>query len=123
MKKIMVVDDEMNVRHAVRLVLESEGYSVSEAANADDCWDKLQEQQPDLILLDIRMPGMAAVDLIKKVKESSRLRKIRIVYMTSVVGTKEVSKKLEGVIAAIEKPFKNEELLAVVRDALEHIVI
>lgn len=119
----MVVDDEVTLRHTVRLVLEAEGYSVSEASNADDCWEKIQEDLPDLILLDIRMPGMPAVELIRRIKESPRLRKIRIVYMTAVVGAKEVTKRLEGVITAIEKPFKNDELVAVVKEALSHVVI
>ena len=123
MKKIMIVDDEATLRSAVRMVLESEGYLVLDAVSADDCWEKIQQEKPDLILLDIRMPGMRAVDLIRKIKEDKKLRSIKIVYMTVIAGTKKISRKLEGVVGAIEKPFRNEELLAVVKDALSHIVI
>lgn len=119
----MIVDDEATLRSAVRMVLESEGYLALDAVNADDCWEKIQQDKPDLILLDIRMPGMKAIDLIRKIKGDPELRGIKIVYMTVIAGTKKVTKKLEGVVGAIEKPFRNEELLAVVKEALSHIVI
>ena len=123
MKKIMVVDDEATLRITVRTLLESNGYLVSEAIDADDCWDKIQKEKPNLILLDIRMPGMKAHDLIKKIKEDMRLRDIKIVYMTAVIGTKKLTKKIEGVVDAIEKPFKNEDLINVVKEALSHVVL
>src|SRR3989338_1936463 len=99
MKTIMVVDDEQTLRKTVRIVLESEGYAVEEAENADECWKKMQTMSPlpELILLDIRMPGMPSIELVKKVKENTKLRKIRIVYMTAIIGTKEFTKKIEGV--------------------------
>lgn len=122
-KKIMLVDDDTNLRKSTKLILEAEGYNVSEAINADDCWQKIQTSPPELILLDIRMPGTPAVELIRKIKENPKLRKIMIVYMTGVVGTGEVSKKLEGVVGAIEKPFQNAELIAVVKEAMGHTVI
>ena len=123
MATVMVVDDEPVTRETVRTVLESEGYRIVEASNADDCWKKIQSSPPDLILLDIRMPGTPAVDLIKKIKESSKLRHIKIVYLTAIAGTKEVAKRLEGVVGTIEKPFKSKELVAMVKKALSHIVI
>lgn len=125
MKTIMVVDDEQSLRKTVRIVLESEGYAIEEAESADECWKKLQtiSPLPELILLDIRMPGMPSIELVKKVKENAKLRKIRIVYMTAIIGTKEFTKKIEGVIDAIEKPFTNEALLKVVQEAISYEVI
>ncbi len=123
MAKIMIVDDESAIRFSVRSLLESEGYVVKEAINADDCWEKIQQDIPDLILFDIRMPGTPAIEIIRRIKESPRLRKIRIVYMTAVIGAKEATKRLEGVIDAIEKPFKNEELIKIVNNALNKIIL
>ena len=119
----MVVDDEETLRNTVKMVLEPAGYLVSEAVDADDCWEKIQQEKPDLILLDIMMPGMKAVDLIKDIKENPNLRDIKIVYLTAIAGTKKIAAKMEGVVDTIEKPFKNEELVEVVKEALSHVVI
>lgn len=123
MRKILVVDDETSVRQTERIILESEGYEVSEASDADEAWLSVQKDAPDLILLDIRMPGMPAIELVKKIKSSPSLRKIRIVYVTAIVGTKEFTKKVEGVIDALEKPFKNEDLIKTVKEALSIEII
>lgn len=125
MKTVMIVDDEQSLRKSVRMVLEAEGYSVEEAESADECWKTLQQMPllPDLILLDIRMPGMSSIELVKKIKESPKLRKIRIVYITAIIGTKEFTRKIEGVIDAIEKPFTNEELLKTIKEAVSYEVI
>ena len=122
-EKIMVVDDQAMLRKVVRDVLEQEGYFILDAVNADDAWIKIQQEKPNLILLDIMMPGMSAIDFIRNIKENPKLRDIKIVYLTAVIGTKKATEKLEGVIGAIEKPFKNEELISVVKEALSHIII
>lgn len=121
--KIMVVDDEESLRKSVRLVLEAEGYEVNEAVNADDCWNKIQDNPPDLILLDIRMPGLSAEDLVRKIKDSPVLKSIKIIYVTAVVGSKELNKNREGVVGVIEKPFSNKELLKIIKEALSMVLI
>ncbi len=123
MKEILIVDDEVSVRQAERIVLEAEGYKISEAANADEAWKIIQKSQPELILLDIRMPGMPAIELVKKIKNNPKLRKIKIVYVTAIIGTKEFTKKVEGVIDALEKPFKNEDLIKTVKNAMAYEVL
>lgn len=123
MKEILLVDDEVSVRQAERIVLEAEGYKISEASNADEAWTMVQKNQPELILLDIRMPGMPAIELVKKIKNNPKLRKIKIVYVTAIVGTKEFTKKVEGVIDALEKPFKSEDLIKIVKNAIAYEVL
>lgn len=119
MKKVMIVDDEMTVRQTIRLVLESEGYKISEADNADNAWLKLQKEKPDVILLDIRMPGMPSVELIKRIKSDKKISSIKIIYMTAIVGAKKIAQDMEGVETTIEKPFTNENLLKTLKDVLE----
>jgi CheY-like chemotaxis protein len=118
MATIMIVDDEQNIRKTVRLVLEIEKFKVLEATSADDCWKKIQKNKPDLILLDIRMPGMPSVDLIKKIKENPKLKSIKIIYATALVGAKAETKKLKGVESTLEKPFKNEDLISLIKKVL-----
>lgn len=123
MAKIMVVDDEITLRRSTRIVLEVAGYEVSEAVNADDCWEKIQKDPPDLILLDIRMPGMPASELVRKIKANKKLNKIKIIYVTAIVGAKETAKNVEGIEATIEKPFTNDELLDIIKKALSTVLV
>jgi len=119
MKKIMIVDDEASVRISVRLVLESEGFEVSEAKDADECWWKLNEGiAPDLILLDVMMPGMNSLELLEKIGKDSKLKKIPVIYLSAVMGVKKATQGAKGVVGAIEKPFKNQELILKVKKAL-----
>lgn len=70
--KILVVDDEENIRFLYKEELEDEGYTVSLAANAEEAMKKILEEQPDLITLDIKMPGMDGIEFLRKLKEENR---------------------------------------------------
>jgi len=119
MKKIMIVDDESSVRTSIRLVLESEGFEVSEAKDADDALGAIKKSKPDLILLDVMMPGMRPIDLLKKLGEDSKLKNIPVIYISALMGIKKTSVGVKGIVDSIEKPFKNEELVAKVKKALK----
>ena len=69
---ILVVDDEENIRFLYKEELEDEGYKVTLAANAEEAMKKINEQQPDLITLDIKMPGMDGIEFLRKLKEENR---------------------------------------------------
>lgn len=108
MKTILVVDDEPDVRESVKMILERRGYRVITAVDGDDCLDRLNEESPDLILLDIMMPGTPVTDVVKKIKG------IKIVFM-SVVRISEARKKglceQDNVIDFIQKPFDVGDLI------------
>ena len=70
--KILVVDDEENIRFLYKEELEDEGYAVSLAANAEEAMKKIIGEQPDLITLDIKMPGMDGIEFLRKLKEDNR---------------------------------------------------
>lgn len=70
--KILVVDDEENIRFLYKEELEDEGYKVALAANAEEAMKKIQELPPDLITLDIKMPGMDGIEFLRKLKEENR---------------------------------------------------
>jgi CheY-like chemotaxis protein len=108
-KKIMIVDDEADIRATVKTVLEKNGYTVIAAVNADDCLKKIKSgEKPDLILMDIMMPGTPVREIIPK------LGKIKIAYL-SVVRTSEAEKedlmKDKNIIDFIQKPFDINELI------------
>jgi two-component system, OmpR family, response regulator VicR len=107
-KIILVVDDEADIRSSVKTILEKEGYEVITAVNGDDCLKKLEKGKPDLILLDIMMPGTPVREVVKKIKN------VKISYL-SVVRTSEAEKeKLLGqnnIVDFIQKPFDIKDLV------------
>lgn len=107
-KSIMVVDDEPDVRESVKMILEMNGYRVIEAINGDDCLKKVKEEKPDLILLDIMMPGTPVGDIIKQITD------IKIAFM-SVVRISDARKRglcTQGnVVDFFQKPFNVSDLV------------
>ena len=107
-KIILVVDDEADIRSSVKTILEKEGYEVITAVSGDDCLKKLEKGKPDLILLDIMMPGTPVREVVKKIKD------VKISYL-SVVRTSEAEKeKLLGqnnIVDFIQKPFDIKDLV------------
>ena len=72
MKKILVVDDEENIRCLYKEELEDEGFSVDLAGNGSEALDKIAASRPDLVTLDIKMPGMDGIEVLKRIRENER---------------------------------------------------
>jgi len=108
-KKIMVVDDSPNIRKAIKLVLESEGFEVETARDGPECLKKLKQNCPDLILLDIIMPrnGVHVLKDIMKLGLKSKVAMLTVVGRNSTV---EECRRL-GAEDFIAKPFDNRELV------------
>jgi two-component system alkaline phosphatase synthesis response regulator PhoP len=82
-KKILVVDDEEDIRISVGEMLKVNGYKVTTAEDGRDCINKLKKEIPDLVILDIMMPGMSGWDVAAKIKENSQWSSIPIVFLTA----------------------------------------
>ena len=82
-KKIMIVDDEEDVRISVSQILEVCGYDVVKAENGNDCLNKLDMEIPNLVILDIMMPAMSGWDVAAKIKENPKWSNIPIVFLTA----------------------------------------
>lgn len=65
--RLLVAEDEKNLRELYRLELEEEGYNVETASNGIEVLDRIEEKEYDLIILDIKMPGMTGIDLLQKI--------------------------------------------------------
>jgi CheY-like chemotaxis protein len=72
MKKILVIDDEQNIRFLYKEELEDLGYQVTVAATAVEAMEKIQADKPDIITLDIKMPGMDGIEFMRKLKEERK---------------------------------------------------
>ncbi|MEE9258082.1 MAG: response regulator [Nitrospinaceae bacterium] len=72
MKKILVVDDEENIRLLYKEELQDEGYQVCVAASAEEAMQKIENEKPDIITLDIKMPGMDGIEFMRVLKENNK---------------------------------------------------
>jgi DNA-binding NtrC family response regulator len=115
---ILVVDDDPDIQEVLKDRLESLGYRVLVASNGKEGLDLLEKQSPQIVLLDIEMPGMSGLDVLKEI----RLREIDVtVVMITAYGTIEraVQAMKEGAYDFIPKPFEPEHIALTVRKALE----
>lgn len=111
MKKIMVVDNEPDIVDLTRTVLELGGYQVVPAYSGEECLKKLEDEDVDLILLDIMMPGMSGWDVFNRIKRN--YSHIKVAFM-SVLEISEKRKQVlldEGLSEYIMKPFDKDTLL------------
>ena len=116
---ILIVDDERAIQATLRGVLEDEGYRVSAVGSAPDALSKLADETPDLIFLDIWMPGMDGLEALAEIKQR---RPESAVVMISGHGTIETAVKATklGAYDFIEKPLSLEKTLLAVTRALDH---
>ncbi|MGE0320808.1 MAG: sigma-54-dependent transcriptional regulator [Polyangiaceae bacterium] len=117
-ERILVVDDEANARTALAELLKEEGYSVETAADGFKALSKFEEGHPDLVLTDLKMPGMDGVELLQKVRHADP--DVEVVVMTAfgAVDTA-VQAMRSGATDYLTKPLNMDELVLVLERALE----
>lgn len=105
-KKILVVDDNVDVRRLLRKVLETAGYDVGEAVDGEDALQSVEGRVPDLILMDIRLPGaLNGLATTSRLKDDARLQRVPIVALTASVLERDRQKALAaGCSGFIGKP-------------------
>jgi two-component system KDP operon response regulator KdpE len=114
--KILVVDDEPQIRRMMRATLTSSGHQVDEARTGEEALEKFREFLPDLVLLDLNMPGMGGVEACKSIRAGSD---VPIIILTVRNTEKEKVEALDaGADDYVSKPFGMQELLARIRAAL-----
>jgi len=116
---ILVTDDDVSMSNMVRDLLADSGYDVALASNGPACIEQCRKRIPDLILLDIRMPGMDGFEVCRKLKKDERTAKVPIMLLSALT---EPEHKIRGfalgVFDYLTKPFSNEELLVRVENIL-----
>jgi len=117
MAKIMLVDDEPEFTFIIRKILEKEGFQVVETHSGRECLEKVESENPDLILLDIMMPEMDGWEVCKRIKENEKLSSIPIMMLTIKFQQDFKLKSFEyaGCDGYITKPINKEKLLKAVR--------
>ncbi|MEW6685142.1 MAG: response regulator [Candidatus Edwardsbacteria bacterium] len=111
-KKVLVVDDEPYIARVIRFKLEQEGFTVISAGNGLEGLQRMKEEKPDLVILDVMMPGMDGFEVYRQMKEEEELKKIPVIILTAKGQEVDRQKGLElGAADYITKPFSPTKLL------------
>jgi two-component system, NtrC family, nitrogen regulation response regulator NtrX len=116
--RILVVDDEAEIRRSVRMILEYEGYEVMEASSGPEGVALAERESPDLVFLDIKMPGMDGLDALQRIKSGNESIPVVIISGHGTVSTAVEATKA-GAFDFIEKPLASERVLLTIRNALD----
>jgi DNA-binding response OmpR family regulator len=118
-KKVLIADDEPNIVTALEFLLERNGYEVYIARNGDAALKLVEEQRPDLVLLDVMMPVRSGFEVCQRMRERADWRDIKIIMLTAKGRDVEMSKGLSiGADLYITKPFSTQELVAKINGLL-----
>jgi PleD family two-component response regulator len=118
--RILVVDDEPHIAQILKFTLEKAGYQVFTAENGQAALEKIEELQPDLVILDVMMPVMDGYEVCRKMREDFKMNQIPIIMLSAKGELPERVKGLEGgANDYLIKPYSNDELILRVRNVLE----
>src|ERR1700675_1698792 len=117
---VLVIDDDEQIRRLIVRLLRPMGHMLEEAATAEEGLEKLRAAPPDLVLLDMQLPGRSGHEVLAEIRADPRTRLIPVVMITGAATQERKLKAIEaGVTDFIGKPFSPEELVARVRALLE----
>mgnify|MGYP001570688122 CR=1 FL=1 len=115
MAKILIADDSLFMRNVLKSILSKEDHDLIEAENGEETLKKFDSEKPDLVLLDIIMPEVDGIEVLKKIG-----KKVKVIVISAVGQKKMVDEAKElGALDYIVKPFDNARVLETVKKALE----
>lgn len=118
-KKILFVDDEDDIREVLQIRLESYGYRVASAASGEEALEKIESEHPDLVILDVMMPGMDGLAVLKRIRKNEGTANMPVIMLTAkrkkMIGDLFEFENIQGFV---EKPFESEVLLNLIKKAL-----
>ena len=119
-KKILIVDDESSLRTLLRAVIGSEpGYDLQEACNGDEALDLIRQEKPDLVILDVMMPGQSGFEVCEKIKRSPELKDIIVLILTAKgQKTDQEWASSVGADCFLSKPFSPLELINLIENLM-----
>ncbi|MDD5132690.1 MAG: response regulator [bacterium] len=118
-KRILLVDDEVDIVTVIRMRLESSGYEVIVARDGKEALNTARSQHPDLIILDLMLPGMDGFHVARMLKYDTHYKDIPIIILTAKAGddARKTGEQV-GADAYMNKPFEAEKLLSKIRELL-----
>jgi DNA-binding response OmpR family regulator len=120
-KKILIVEDNIVILTMQKQIFEMEGYEIVTAQEGMDALKKIHQENPDVVLLDVNIPGMNGFELCRQVKEDPKLQTIIVVMISAVYYSDEDAKKgmALGADAYFTKPYENEVLQSKIKELIE----
>jgi CheY-like chemotaxis protein len=116
--RVLVVDDDAAIRRMIVAALRREGYSFLEAANGRDALDLMQEQHPDVVVLDLMMPILSGWDVLRERAHDAAMRKIPVIIVSANRDPEIATAVNAGICAFLPKPFDITALSALVRSCI-----
>lgn len=117
-KKVLVIDDEPEMLSLVQFTLERGGFEVSTCDNGRQAWDAINKIKPNLLILDVMLPGIDGYSLQIKISQDPVLKNMPIIVLTALEPSKTLFQKFPQVAGFMTKPFKTDELLETAQKAL-----
>lgn len=116
-RKVLLIEDEPNITEAIRFLLTREGWQVETHADGTDAVQVIVAAQPDLVILDVMLPGKSGMDILRDLRDLSDMRHLPVLMLTARGQSRdrEMAEKA-GVSRFMTKPFSNAEVLTAVRD-------
>ncbi len=119
-KRILIVDDEINIVISLEFLIKQAGYAIQIARDGEEALTFVDSYQPDLILLDVMMPKINGFEVCRRIREDSTKQHIKIIMLTAKGREVEMTKGLDlGADDYVIKPFSTKELLSKVKQHLE----
>ena len=120
--RVLVIDDEAPIRLLCRVNLEAEGMHVLEAADGPSGLEKARAESPDVVLLDVMMPGLDGWRVAEELLEDKRTSRIPIIFLTARAELRDRARGIDlGGVDYVTKPFNPVELAPMVNDLLERV--
>lgn len=118
-KRVLLVEDELNIMEAIRFLLSREGWQVDTHENGADAAEVVRDLKPDLVILDVMLPGKSGFDILEDLRGHSDTANLPVLMLTARGQSRdrEMAEKA-GVSRFMTKPFSNTEVLTAVRDLL-----
>ncbi|MHB8590332.1 MAG: response regulator [Candidatus Dormibacteraceae bacterium] len=120
LRTVVIADDQPSMRLLVHATIESDDYGVVEASDGTEAWAMIQKHKPSLALLDIQMPGLSGLEVLRLVKADPGLKATRVILLTSKAQEHDIEAGLiGGADFYLTKPFSPLDLLTRVEEALQ----
>jgi DNA-binding response OmpR family regulator len=119
-RRILVADDDAFIRRPLEWILLQEGFNAETAADGDECMEMLRNNPPDLLILDVMMPGLDGFEICRRIKDDSGLREIPVILLSARGREHDRERGMAlGAAEYLTKPYSPTDLMQRIRGLLE----